>query len=69
MVEFGRLMDKNDFLYIANLTQRRVVFNLLASERCSDVFALFNATTVFYLLHMFGLRDYDIEQYEIVLSA
>lgn len=68
MIDFGRLLQKKDFINLANLLDKQVGFRIINKMSIDNVAKYFNLGLVFWIANMFGLKKYDIEQYEIIIE-
>jgi len=68
MVDFGRVLTKGEFIELAERFDKKIKFNVIVSNKCSQLFKLLNKQWCFRILQFFGFKDYDVEQYQIILD-
>ena len=68
LIDFGRLLSFDEFFNISNVMNKNVSTNLIASMTFKDVLSFFNLSYLYYIAKLFGITDYNIEQYEIIFS-
>ena len=67
-IDFGRILEKKDFIDLAKNLDKKVNFELIDSMTIINVFKYFKIYFIYWILNKFGLKNYDIEQYSIIID-
>jgi SAM-dependent methyltransferase len=68
LIDFGRLLSDQEFFDIGKNMNKNVIINLIDSMKFREVLSFFNLNYLYYIARLFGITDYNIEQYEIIFS-
>jgi SAM-dependent methyltransferase len=68
LIDFGRLLSFEEFVSISKVMNKNISTNLIASMSFKDVMSFFSINYLYYIAKLFGITDYNIEQYEIIFS-
>jgi cyclopropane fatty-acyl-phospholipid synthase-like methyltransferase len=66
MIEFGRVLTQKDFEDKSKQFNKNIKVNLIDKMKLKEVLRYFYLEWGFSILNMYGVNDYDIEQYEII---
>jgi 2-polyprenyl-3-methyl-5-hydroxy-6-metoxy-1,4-benzoquinol methylase len=65
MIDFGRVLTKQEFKNLASNINKNVEFNLIAKMNIKNILNFFNLGWTYYFWRAIGIKNYDVEQYEI----
>lgn len=68
LIDFGRLLSLEEFISIANNMNKKININLIDSMRLKEVLSFFTLDYLYYIIRLFGIKDYNIDQYEIIFT-
>ncbi len=68
MIDFGRVLTRNEFENLSNRVNKNIEINLIAKMKIIDILNYFKLGWTYYLIwKIIGIKNYDVEQYEIIL--
>lgn len=65
MIDFGRILTKQEFQDLSKELKLEVEFNLIAKMKIRSILKYFNFGWTYYFLKIIGVENYEVEQYEI----
>jgi len=68
LIDFGRLLSKEEFILIAKNMNKNICINLIDSMKFTEILSFFKLYFLYYIAKLFGISDYNVEQYEIILN-
>lgn len=69
MIDFGRVLTLNEFENLSRQVNKNIKVNLIASMKIIDILNYFNLRWTYYLVWKnLGIKNYNVEQYEIILN-
>ena len=68
LIDFGRLLTKKIFNDIAYKFKKSIEINLIESMDLIEILNYFKLGWIFTIIKFFGVTNYKVEQYEIILS-
>jgi SAM-dependent methyltransferase len=68
MIDFGRVLTRNEFENLSNQVNKNIEINLIAKMKIIDILNYFKLEWTYHLIwKIIGIKNYDVEQYEIIL--
>lgn len=65
MIDFGRVLTKREFNYLAVRSNKKIEFNLINKMKIRDILKYFKLEWTYLFWNMIGIKNYEVEQYEI----
>lgn len=65
MIDFGRVLTKEEFIYLSKDVGKNIEFNLICKMKLIKILKFFNIGWTFYFWNIIGIQNYEVEQYEI----
>lgn len=65
MIDFGRVLTKEEFIKLSKDVDKNVEFNLISKMKLKKILNFFYIGWTFYFWNMIGIQNYEVEQYEI----
>lgn len=66
MIDFGRVLTKNDFDIISESVNKKIKINLISKMRIKEILRFFYLEWLYIMVKLIGISNYDVEQYEII---
>jgi SAM-dependent methyltransferase len=68
LIDFGRLLSLEEFINIADNMNKKITINLIDSMKLKEILSFFTLDYLYYIIKLFGINDYNIDQYEIIFT-
>ena len=67
-IDFGRILCRQNFENFAKQNDMNLKFQLISKMSCYEIMKYFNVYFLSGVLYMLGLKNYDVEQYQIIFT-
>ena len=67
-IDFGRILCRRNFENFAKQNDMNLKFELITKMSCYDIMKYFNVYFLSGILYLAGLKNYDVEQYQIIFT-